>query len=130
MGRQKIHEFYPYIYPRRVWVVRGLNQNEIQDFLSLRNGDSIVFDDTEGNEPLCTVFPYIKLRENGKYGILVLISEKISVSDIAHESTHVAMEIFNDLGAIITYDNQEPFAYLVGWVADCINQVRIGKFKY
>ena len=70
MGRQKIHEFYPYIYPRRVWVVRGLKQNEIQDFFSLRNGDSIVFDDTEGNEPFMYGISIIS-KLKGKMGNMV-----------------------------------------------------------
>jgi hypothetical protein len=35
--------------------------------------------------------------------------------------------IFNDIGGVITYEDQEPFAYLVGWVFGCIDTVR--KFK-
>lgn len=125
----KIHEFHPCIYPRRIWVVKGFSQEQIQQSFSQRDGNEIKFGDWEGNEPKCTVFPYVELKENGKYGILVAISTSLSVGDIAHESVHVAFEIFNDMGCFASHDNQEPYAYLVGWVAECINQVRIGKFK-
>lgn len=27
------------------------------------------------------------------------------------------------------YDNQEPFAYLVGWMADCIDKVKRNKVE-
>ncbi len=43
---------------------------------------------------------------------------------IAHESAHVALCIFNDVGAVITYEAQEPFAYLLGWVFGCIDVIR------
>ena len=35
--------------------------------------------------------------------------------DISHEAVHVAFETFRDIGGIADEDNQEPFAYLVGW---------------
>lgn len=59
----------------------------------------------------------------------VCVQSHLSVGDIAHESVHVATELFSEIGAIHTPDNQEPFAYLVGWIADCIHQVITGKFK-
>ena len=39
------------------------------------------------------------------------------------------MNIFDYIGAKVDLANQETFSYLVGWIADCINQVRTGKFK-
>lgn len=53
----------------------------------------------------------------------------ITIANIAHESSHIAMNIFDYIGAKVDLANQETFSYLVGWVADCINQVRTGKFK-
>ena len=46
---------------------------------------------------------------------------------IAHESTHAALCIFGDIGARVSYEDQEPLAYLVGWIFGCIDTVR--KFK-
>lgn len=64
-------------------------------------------------------------------GVLVRFENKnaMNVSNISYESSHIAMEIFNFIGAKVDLSNQEPFSYLVGWVADCINQVKTGKFK-
>lgn len=64
-------------------------------------------------------------------GILVRFESKnaITIANIAHESSHIAMNIFDYIGAKVDLANQETFSYLVGWVADCINQVRTGKFK-
>lgn len=129
MKNTVIHEFCPQIYPRRIWVVKGCNEQFIIDKFTERLGEEIIFEDTAGSEPVCTVLPNVKLKSNGKYGYLVYIQSKLSIGDIAHESVHVATELFSEMGAIHTPDNQEPFAYLVGWVADCINQVVTGKFK-
>lgn len=129
MRNTTIHEFHPSIYPRRIWVVKGSNEKFVKDNFTERLGEEIVFDNKDGNESACTIFPYVKLRSNGKYGYLVYIQARLSVGDIAHESVHVATELFSEIGAIHTPDNQEPFAYLVGWIADCIHQVITGKFK-
>lgn len=102
----KIHEFDPVIYPRKLWVA-----------VSTDTFDAIV--DCVRD----------KLRNLG--GILVRFESKnaITIANIAHESSHIAMNIFDYIGAKVDLANQETFSYLVGWVADCINQVRTGKFK-
>lgn len=71
---------------------------------------------------------YRNLNNNSK---LVRFESKnaITIANIAHESSHIAMNIFDYIGAKVDLVNQETFSYLVGWVADCINQVRTGKFK-
>lgn len=56
-------------------------------------------------------------------------ADAITIANIAHESSHIAMNIFDYIGAKVDLANQETFSYLVGWIADCINQVRTGKFK-
>lgn len=78
--------------------------------------------------PLWTVF-VINCEIWG--GILVRFESKnaITIANIAHESSHIAMNIFDYIGAKVDLANQETFSYLVGWVANCINQVRTGKFK-
>lgn len=129
MKNTTIHEFHPLIYPRRIWIVKGSDKKIIKDKFLERDGEEIVLKNEKGNESACTVFPYVKLRENDKYGYLVCVQSHLSVGDIAHEYVHVATELFSEIGAIHTPDNQEPFAYLVGWIADCIHQVITGKFK-
>ena len=53
------------------------------------------------------------------------------VSDVAHESVHVASCIFDDCNMTFGFSDgkDEHFAYLVGFAADCINQVRTNKFR-
>ena len=58
-----------------------------------------------------------KLRNLGGGGILVRFESKnaITIANIAHESSHIAMNIFDYIGAKVDLANQETFSYLVGW---------------
>jgi hypothetical protein len=116
----KIHEFDSVIYPRKLWVAVST------DTFSDRFEDVSEWDDTADAIVDCV---RDKLRNLG--GILVRFESKnaITIANIAHESSHIAMNIFDYIGAKVDLANQETFSYLVGWVADCINQVRTGKFK-
>lgn len=111
----KIHEFDPVIYPRKLWVAVST------DTFSDRFEGVSEWDDM--------LMPLYKQRNLG--GILVRYESKnaITIANIAHESSHIAMNIFDYIGAKVDLANQETFSYLVGWIADCINQVRTGKFK-
>ena len=49
------------------------------------------------------------------------MKDKAEVTDIiAHESVHAAMDIYNYISASVDLSNQEPFAYLVGYIANCV----------
>lgn len=105
----KIHEFDPVIYPRKLWV------SVSTDTFSDRFEGVSEWDDTA--DAIVDCFRD-KLRNLG--GILVRFESKnaITIANIAHESSHIAMNIFDYIGAKVDLANQETFSYLVGWVAD------------
>ena len=83
-----------------------------------------------GNDTCRAAVWNVKLiNDNGSFGVLVWLKEKIDVSVIAHESVHAANYIFSDCGIKYNWDNDEHFAHLIGFIADCLNQVWTGKFK-
>lgn len=43
---------------------------------------------------------------------------KLTHGVIAHESVHIANYTFDSIGAKQDFNNDEPYAYLVGWVTD------------
>lgn len=123
-----IFEFNPTIYPRRLWVVKGNDNEFVKDKFCKRDGSDIDFYDNEDDNPsLCTVFGNIKERETGNFGMLVCIYEDVQLDHIAHEAYHIASEIFRDIGAEHDIDNQEPAAYLIGWCARCISSANESK---
>lgn len=116
-----IHEFDPCIYPRLLWVVKGGTLEGIQETFEVE----CEADDVGGAVTLPA-----RRRSDGRLGYCVWfpkVGDTRRLDWIAHESSHVAVCIFNDIGGVITYEDQEPFAYLVGWVFGCIDTIR--KFK-
>lgn len=116
-----IHEFDPCIYPRLLWVVKGGTLEGIQETFEV---------ECEADDVGGAVTIPARRRSDGRLGYCVWFPKAGDIRNldwIAHESTHVALCIFNDIGGVITYEDQEPFAYLVGWVFGCIDTIR--KFK-
>lgn len=120
-----IHEFDPCIYPRLLWVVKGGTLEEIRKTLEF--GD--IGDDFESTGGAITIAAYDNAKKKG--GFLVWFPKPSDMTKnnywMAHEAAHVALGIFDYVGAEAKACDSEPFAYLVGWVFKCIDKVR--KYK-
>lgn len=114
----KVYQFDPQIYPRKLWVAVGVPTEELNEKFVDEIKD---MDDSNDAETLP-----IQQKEPLLGGVLVRFENLKSMrpDNIAHEATHAALEIFDYVDARIQYDNQEPFAYLVGWVVKCIDEVK------
>ena len=119
-----IHEFDPKIYPRLLWVTYGCPTAVLKDMF----GDEAT--DMPKNADAETVVCQRK-KPDVRGGVLIRFENKAAMTtkNIAHEAVHAALDIFDYVEARISSDNQEPFAYLVGWIADCCQQVKTGKVK-
>ena len=117
----QIHEFDPLIYPRLLWVAVGAPYKVVKDMFEdvspMRESADAQVDHTRRTKP------------DVKGGVLIRFESRkaMTQSNITHEATHAALEIFHYVGAYPDPKNQEPFAYLCGWIAKCIDEVRQGK---
>lgn len=121
-----IHQFDPCIYPRLLWVVKGGSLDEIRKTLEFGEFGELGDDEQKGGAVTISAYD----NENKKGGFLVWFPKSGDMSNldwIAHESTHVALGIFEYIGSEVDANDSEPFAYLVGWVFGCIDKVR--KYK-
>lgn len=55
-----------------------------------------------------------------KKGLVLHIKPNASAGVIAHEAVHIANHVFKQCGIIPDLDNDEPQAYLIGWL---VNQI-------
>lgn len=127
--KTKIHQFNPTIYPRKLWVMKGGSIDDILDAFTEPEGGEIQL--ACSAEPAAMTLKVCH-KGSGYLGVLVWLCENsISVKDVAHEAVHVASCIFEDCGMSMEFADgrDEHFAYLVGFAADCINQVRTNKFR-
>lgn len=120
MSKVKIHEFDLGIYPRKIWIAITTG-NKFDGFSEL----------SEMDESCDAVVDNAHDDVNDKGGIFIRFSNKkaMTTENIAHESIHVALEVFSYIEARIEYQNQEPFCYLVGYISKCCEQVKNYKFK-
>lgn len=128
MRKNQIHEFQLGIYPRTIWIAYKCDKDCIDSSFCNRDLTDVDFSQSVGNEYDARVCENVMFRDDGRYGILIIINNKLNTSKIAHESGHVTTEIFTDIGAYLDPNNQEPFMYLWGYIADCIDRVIKNKF--
>lgn len=113
----KIHQFDPIIYPRLIWIVIGERKGaSLQDR----------FDNIQDMHEDCDAdVQMANDKTNNKGGVLIrfkTLAAARNTNYVCHESAHAAMYIFDYIGGGFSYDNQEPYCYLVGWIAACIKE--------
>ena len=111
-----LYEFDPQIYPRKLWV--AVTKGTFSDVFDTELKELGEYDNADVNN--------VHHKEKDLGGLLIRFrsADEITAENTTHESTHVAIEIFDYIGVRIDANNQEPFAYLCGWVAGCIEEVK------
>lgn len=124
----KIHQFSPIVYPFRLWITVTKDKEVLADrFHDGYNKKGLKTELISTSEALTF---YVQQKQEPTYwGVLIVFTEKknFSIKNIAHESTHAARFFWEHIGESPT--GEEADAYLVGWIADCINQVKLNKFN-
>lgn len=120
----QIHEFECGIYPRNLWITVGAPIDVLRDFF----GKDLPEMDKDAAADV-TLVHADKPKPRG--GVLIRFENRkeLNAENICHEAGHAALEIFHYCGAGINYDNQEPFCYLMGWIARMCDKVRRGKYE-
>ena len=122
----KIHQFDPIIYPFKLWVVVGASIDTLKEhFCNLDNTElTYILVGTEN-----AFVDYVINKSNSYIGAVINFEteEQLTIKNIAHESCHAAKYLFEHIGADVR--PHEPFEYVVGWIADCCEQVKLNKFK-
>lgn len=54
------------------------------------------------------------------YGKTKLEKETDLINTIAHEAMHIVLDTFDKMGEIVSVHVQEPYAYYIGWICECI----------
>lgn len=128
MAKFEVHKFDPVIFPRKVWIAKGGVKKDIADLFCDMDGDPYWLSKRVLEHSYAITDDVIE-SSTEDYGVLVWLHEPkmITTGTIAHEADHVANLIFKAIGATVDVQNDETHAYLVGFVANCIERVKNGK---
>lgn len=122
MKKKGYYEYDPVIYPRKLWVAVGLDLDTVKALFTTNDGNEIEI----GDEDFLglTLFE-MKRRKDLKLGEFVLFVNKkyMTMGVCCHEASHVCDAIEQTIGM---EHGDEPSAYLLGWIASCINKARLG----
>lgn len=123
MKRKGYYEYDQPIYPHLLCVGVGLQFEDAKK--AFLNNDGTDIEEYEFGK--CDGFTYYGLHviRDGRKCVLVLFSGKnaMRMNVVCHESSHACDAIEND---IEMEHGGEPSAYLIGWIASCINKARLG----
>lgn len=112
-----IKEYDFYIYPRKLWITYNATSEELNEYFPSGDTDGNKFEELDE-----TVSALVELvgDKNEKAGYLIRFENKdfMSPEIIAHEASHVALYLYNYIGANASLD-QEPFAYLMQYIVKC-----------
>lgn len=128
MKKTNIYEFSPVIYPFSIYITKEFDQEALKErFLAFDGENAREAEESfvaHGNPTARVV--WVQERESGEIGWLILLYNlsRIGTGTCAHEALHVANMYldfigFNRQGPY----NDEPYAYFVQWVANCIDSV-------
>ena len=115
----------PVIYPRRIFICIGGDRQDIADKFNDKDGDPFYVEPCIIESSYALTFS--NAMTNNKTGLLgVLIwfhyVEHITDSIIAHEAVHASNTLFSHIGINLSTENDEPQAFLVGFIVEEINK--------
>lgn len=118
-----IHEFPMHMYPRTLWVTYDATPEELSKLFPTDSQGNIInwLDGIEGFG--CEMQVYSDPKQLGGMLIRFENKEAMTPSHIAHEAIHAADDVYYFIGTHPDVTNNEPYAYLVGYIVECCEQV-------
>lgn len=122
MKKKGYYEYNPVIYPRLLCVAIGMNQEDANRCFEGRNGETLEYDFTNASG---VVYDSLRRKTDKKICSLAIFPDKakMAMGTCCHEASHVCDAIENDIDM---KHGGEPSAYLMEWIASCINKARLG----
>ena len=112
-------EYDPVIYPRKLWVHIGDDFKE----LAPKAFCNVVID--ENKDYRGVEYGEVVRKSDDKYGILVSFPKRkdMTMDICVHEASHVCDDLEKATGL---EHGGESSAYLIGWIASCVNKALLG----
>lgn len=127
--KSKIYEFDPVIYPFPIHITKEWDEDELKKKHRALNAsdEEVAFTDelSHTQDTTASVINVVD-AESGKMHYLVLLfrPQDIGAGISAHEAVHLANAYLQYLGfSCPSAYNDEPYAYFVQWVTNCIYSV-------
>lgn len=131
MSKFKINQFDPTLYPRKLWVVEGGTIEDIKRcFSEPETEKDFEIEQSKVDSSNALTFE-AKHKESGYYGVVVWLHNRAEADfgTLTHEAIHAMHLICKACYVYTDYDNDEPQAYLGGFIGDCLWQTKTHSFR-
>ena len=109
-------EYNNNVFPRSLCITQSINEaNELFD-CPFTDDKKFVWHEDAMATTYCANY---KDRNSGC--LLLLINTELDIRTICHESLHITRTMLEDLPCNLNDETEEVWCYLIGWVADSIN---------
>ena len=131
--KSKIYEFDPVVYPWRILVTKNFDPEELDELFYVVNTNNELEEPGNNFHPAgnCIARTLFVVSKNKylRYIICLLVRPKeIGTGTMAHEAYHAANMFAEQLGFLPDkFEYDEPEAYLIQWIANCIDSVMRNK---
>jgi hypothetical protein len=116
-----IKKFDIAIYERTLYICTGASKEEMNKRF-ICSIDPYEFEQVDA----CSFTGVMKHDKDICVYVAWFSSDNAKTANIqAHEAVHVADSIYKNLGIHHDVANNEPYAYLVGFIVECINKTRL-----
>jgi len=123
------HEFDPIIYPFKIWVATNPEYSQVaRKFLiidSSGNIDNFREKDLSNPDNSRAARTFVVSNKIDQMGVFICVFSKreMTAKYIAHESAHCADFFAEQLGLTTgKFYEGEAYAYLIGWITNCIER--------
>ena len=109
------------IYPGILEICIGESAEELNRLYCYGDGTNCFEEDKEVYAHAIVARHRSDKKLNKRYVIVLnpnYKSDKITPGIIAHEALHITTFLLHDVGVVFDPDNEEPYAYFLGWVVD------------
>ena len=115
------------IYNARVHVFHNATDEEVKEYIDEHFTDA-VYTRPGGNSATAFIFEHANSGEQYAIDFIMPLKRNNPESHktIAHEASHVTWELTNSRGIKCGNDNQENFAYILGYIVSVINEEVFG----
>lgn len=122
MKKKGYYKYDPVIYPRQLCVAIGMSQEDANKCFEGRNGEVLAVDFFNSN---AITYDNVMEKVDKKFCSFINFASKDSMrmGVCCHEASHACDAIEDAIGM---EHGGEPSAYLIGWIASCINNARLG----
>lgn len=111
------------IYPCKLWVCTDFK--EFKRRFRYENSNKEI--EALSDDCLAVTYSLLEEKRTKDLGLAVVVLPNLKnlggskiVEVISHEASHVATRMFEWLGIHLDVNNDEPYAYLIGYISSCI----------